>query len=86
MANIVQESIYYMVPFPFDFLNFLRKLFAYSLFFRWGGRDLCELTDLFFFFLKNSNFHFSPIGATYWIMLVEVELWCKTHKKSFILI
>ena len=28
MANIVQESIYYMVPFPFDFLNFLCKLFA----------------------------------------------------------
>ena len=34
IANMVQESIYYMVPFPLDFLNFLRKLFAYSLFFR----------------------------------------------------
>ena len=37
MANIVQESIYYMVPFPFDFLNFLCKLFAYFFFFRGGG-------------------------------------------------
>ena len=67
------------------FLNFLYELFAYSLFFSWGGRDLCELTNLFFFF-NNNNFHFSPIGATYWIMLEEVELWCKTHKKTFILI